>query len=42
MIDWLFRQPWWKRALIGALVGACTMLLLTETLRWSLGEGFCE
>lgn len=33
VLYWLARQPVWKRALLGAGIGAPTMLLITETLR---------
>lgn len=45
MIDFLiqaYHDLGWKWLLGGAVVGAVTMILLTETLRWWLGKGFFQ
>jgi hypothetical protein len=32
----------WKMVLLSAVVGAVTLILLSETLRWWLGKGFFQ
>lgn len=37
---WITRRPAWQRGLIGAAIRGPAVVLLSETVRWMLGEGF--
>lgn len=41
---WIWRdiRAHWKAVLLRAIVGAVSLILLSETIRWLLGKGFFQ